>query len=454
MTEEEKELSTEEHKAEDLAQIADDKRSIPLWSYIALWWSSLVVVQAFAVGFFGVHPHGPLNIRQAVVASALSSIALGILFALNCIPGYKNGIPYALQARSSFGTRGAKIATVIRSLPALAWYGIGNWIGALAINSITETLWGFGNPWIYFFIFLVVQTLLALRGITVIKWFNTIAAFIVSILMAVTLLEVFRAGSIQGSEAFGFAGTWGLPFWGVFAAGVAAVITGALNASDVARHLVKSKGGGNNWIGHLTGIAPPWFYMMVVGIVFGVTTGSPDPVASMMEVAPTAAIGVAMLVFVLGAQVSTNLTLNILPPTHAMQDISKKITWKLGVIISGVISVLTMPWLLFTSTNFFKFLNFYALFLGPILGIILADYWVVNRRKVDVHALYRVEKGAKYWYSGGFSIAAIISLVVGVAASIPFMTSLSWIIGMPAGFVVFIILKMLVRMEYTEPAES
>jgi len=447
-------LSNEEsHKAEDLSRIEDDKRSIPLWSYIALWWSSLIVVQAFAVGFFGVHPHGPLNIRQAIFASAFSAIALAILFILNCVPGYKKGVPYAVQSRSSFGARGAKIATIIRSLPALAWYGIGNWIGALAINSITQTLWGFGIPWLYFVIFLIVQTLLALKGITVIKWFNTVAAFVVAILMAVTLVEVFRTGGVKESEAFTFVGSWGLPFWSVFAAGVAAVITGALNASDISRHLVKSKGNGNNWIGHLAGIAPPWFYMMVIGIVFGVVTGNPDPVASMMEVAPTAAIGVAMLIFVLGAQVSTNLTLNILPPTHAMQDISKKISWKLGVIICGIISVATMPWLLFTSANFFNFLNFYALFLGPVLGIILADHWVVNRRKIDVQSLYQTEKGSKYWYSGGFSITAIISLAVGVAVSIPFM-SISWMVGLPVGFIVYIILKSLIKMEATEPADT
>jgi nucleobase:cation symporter-1, NCS1 family len=440
-------------RPEDLAAISDGQRKIPLWSYIAMWWSSLIVVQAFAVGYFGVYPHGTLNVKQAVIASALSAVALAILFSLNCIPGYKRGVPYALQARSSFGVHGAKIATIIRSLPALAWYGIGNWIGALTINIITQKLWGFGNVWVYFIIFMIVQTLLAMRGITVIQWFNTIAAIILAVLMAITLVEVFRAGTVKASESVTHAGSWGAPFWGVFAAGVAAVITGALNASDVARHMKKSKGGGNNWVGHLLGIAPPWLYMMVVGIIFGLATGNPDPVASMMEVAPTAMIGIAMLVFVLGAQVSTNLTLNILPPTHAMQDISKKISWSLGVIISGAISVATLPWLLFTNKNFFAFLGFYAMFLGPILGIILADYWVVSKRKVDVKNLYDDSKGSKYWFSGGFSFAAIIALVAGVGASIPFM-SISWIIGMPVGFVVYIILKVLFRMEYKEPAET
>jgi len=125
-----------------------------------------------------------------------------------------------------------------------------------------------------------------------------------------------------------------------------------------------------------------FFYMMVLGVFYGMATGNPDPVAAMMDVAPSVLIGVLMMLFVLGAQISSNLTLNILPPAHTLQDISDKISWKKAVLITSVISLATCPWILFTSEHYFTFMGVYACLLGPILGITLADYWVVNRQKL------------------------------------------------------------------------
>jgi len=425
-------------KLEELGAISDENRSIPPWSYIALWWSSLIVVQAFAIGFFGVYPQGKLNVTQALVALIGSAVVLALLFTWNSFPGYKRGIPFAVQARASFGVRGAKITTVLRALPAFAWYGIGNWIGALAINAITQRLWGFGNTWVYFILFLIIQTFLAIRGIKMIKYFDTVAAFIVAILIGYTLITIVRSGAIKG-ESFTYPGSWGYPFWALFATGVAGVVPGILNISDVSRHLKKSAGTGNSWLGHMIGIAPPWLYMLYVGIIFGIATGTADPVAAIMELAPSAAIGVAMLVFVLGAQISTNLTLNILAPAHAIQDLFN-VKWSIGVIITGALSIATAPWILFTSANFFTFMNTYSVFLGPIIGVLLADYWIIRKRTVDVEASYDTKVGSKYWYKGGFSIAAIASFVVGGVASIPFI-EISWMIGMPVGFVLYIILR-------------
>jgi len=425
---------------EELAPVADENRSIPLWSYIPVWAAAMIVVMMFAVGFFAIYPNGKINFIQAVVALALASIVCGFLFVLNAFPGYKAGIPYVVQCRSSFGIKGAKIGTIIRSLPAVCWYGIATWAGGLALNSITQTLWGFGNIWIYFIIFLIINVFLAMGGIKTMRGFNTVAGFILLALMTVGLIKVLIDGDFKNHEAFTYAGDWGFGFLSVFAVGVAIIITGALNVSDMSRHLIKSKGSGNNWWGHMLGIGPAFFYMMVLGVFYGMATGNPDPVAAMMEVAPGILMGVLMMLFVLGAQISSNLTLNILPPAHTLQDVSDKISWKKAVLITSVICLATCPWILFTSKHYFTFMGVYACLLGPILGITLADYWVMNSQKIDIDALYDTKQGSKYWYKGGFSLAAVIALVCGSAASFPVL-SLSWMIGLPLSFVLYIILR-------------
>jgi NCS1 family nucleobase:cation symporter-1 len=440
--------TAESTKLEDLTPISDNRRSMKLWSYIPVWWAAMIVVMIFAVGFFAIHPYGPLNVTQALVALVLSSLFCGVLFALNAYPGYRKGVPYAVQARSSFGVRGAKIATIIRSLPALCWLGIATWAGGLALNSITQKLWGFGNVWVFYLIFLVINVALALGGIKTMKGFNTVGGFILVAVMTVSLVQVLASGKdLKSYEAFAFAGTWGYGFWTVFAAGVACIITGALNVSDMSRHLVKSKKKGlNNWVGHIAGVAPGYAYMLLLGIFYGMATGTPDPVAAIMELAPFTAMGIVLLVFVLGAQISSNLTLNLLPPVHALQDMSRKISWKLGVIICSVVSVATCPWILFTSANYFKFMGFYSCFLGPVIGITLADFWIVGRRKTDVDALYDVKEGSPYWYNKGFSFAAIIALVVGAGISL-IKVEISWMIGLPVGFVIYMILGRFFGME-------
>lgn len=424
---------------EDLEPISEEDRSMGLNTYIPMWWSSLIVIQMFAVAFFAVHPHGVLNVYQAVLATFLGGgVILSTLFALNGFPGYRRGIPYAVQVRSSFGIRGAKLATLLRIIPAIAWLGIGNWIGALAINTISTTLLGVGNVWIFFVGFTILNAALALGGIHSIKWFDSIAAVIIVILMVYTVVTILRAEAIP-ADPFEVGGSWGRPFLGVVATSVAVVITGALNISDLSRHLKKKRGPWNNWIGHFVGIAPPIVFMMFIGILFGITTGVADPVEAMMDVAPTALVGTAMLIFVLGAQISTNLTLNILPPTHKFQD-TFGISWKQGVIVTTILSILFAPWILFTADWFFTFMDFYAVWLGPIIGITLAEYWVVKKAEVDLDKLYDKSEGSPYWFKSGFSPAAIIALIIGALAALPFL-DISWMLGLPVGFIAYIILK-------------
>ncbi|MCK4827237.1 cytosine permease [bacterium] len=444
--------SQETTKLEELMPISDERRSIPLWSYIPTWWAAMIVVMIFAVGFFALYPYGPVNVTQAIVALALASVFCGVLFALNAFPGYKKGVPYSIQVRSSFGVKGGKIATIIRSLPAICWLGIATWAGGLALNVISETLFGFGNKWVYFIVFLIINVWLAIRGITMMKRFNTVGGFILVALMTFTLVDILRTGGFETFEAFTYEGTWGYGFWAVFATGVACIITGALNVSDMSRHLVKSKGSGNNWVGHFFGVAPAYFYMLLLGILYGMTTGTADPVAAILALSPSVAMGIALVIFVLSAQISSNLTLNILPPAHALQDISKKISWKRGVIITAIMSLATCPWILFTSANYYKLMNIYSCFLGPIIGITLAEYWIVNKQKLDVDALYDKEKGSKYWYKNGFSLAAIISLIVGALVSMVWL-EISWMVGLPLSFVLYSVLKKTVGMERTASVE-
>lgn len=425
---------SDETNSEGLEPIPEEDREMGLTHYVPVWWSSMIVVQSFAVAFFAIYPQGALNLIQAVVAVGASAFVVALFFVLNGFPGYETGIPFSAQTRSSFGVRGANVPNFMRAIPAIAWLGIGNWIGANAMNVITTTLWGFGNEFVYFGLFTLFNVLLSIKGVTSIKWFDSIAAGVIIVLMSYTVYVVLSANTLP-DQLVTYGGTWGLDFWTVIAASVGTVITGGLNASDMSRHLELSDGAGNHLLGHVLGLAPPLLFMMIVGLVFGIFTGNPNPIEAIMNVAPNPVLGTLMLIFVLTAQISTNLTMNILPPTHVFQD-SLGVSWRTGVVLTGVLSVLTFPWVLFTSQWFFTFINFYSLFLGPALGVMIADYWIVRGRDTDTAELYDRTETSEFWYWNGFSVAGIGSLLVGALVSLPAM-EISWMIGLPAAFLTY-----------------
>ena len=105
-------------------------------SYVLMWWSSLIVMQAFVLGQALLPPLGKLNLYQALLIMSVAAIIFVTAFSLNGQAGLKYGIPYSVQTRTSFGVRGSKIVEFLRIFPAIIWYGIGSWIAALSVDGI------------------------------------------------------------------------------------------------------------------------------------------------------------------------------------------------------------------------------------------------------------------------------------------------------------------------------
>jgi NCS1 family nucleobase:cation symporter-1 len=429
-----------ERRRDGLLPVAEDQRVFGPTSYVLMWWASLIVIQIFVLGANMMPPAGGLNLFQAVVVMLVAAVLVVTFFCINGTPGLKQGIPFAVQCRSAFGMRGAKVPTVLRILPAIAWYGIGSWIGALSVNAVGSTIFGLGDyTAIYFVLFTVVQTVIAWYGIKSIKVFDASMSVIIFVIMAYFLFVIVRQENVALQEAWFAAGSWGLPFWTALTAAVGILATVMLNISDLTRHL-KPATQATNFFTHLFGVVPPWAFIFVMGIVTATVAGQGDPVAALMEVAPSVGIGIALLVFIVLAQVTTNLTINILPPTMVFQDLFN-VTWKQGTILAGILSVITFPWVLLDSQWFFTFINLYSAFLGPILGVMLSDYWVVRRRRLSIDDLY-AEDGGSYWFWRGFSPAGYVALAVASVVSLIFV-EVSWFVGMPLAFGLHILLVRL-----------
>ena len=428
-------------QADSIQPTAEHGRVFSGVSYVLMWWSSLIVMQAFVLGQALLPPIGKLNLLQALLIMTLAALVFVVMLSLNGQAGLKYGIPFSIHTRLAFGLRGSKIVEFLRALPAIIWYGIGTWIAALAVDGIATTLAGFTAPfakYAYFVALQIAQTALAYRGIRTMKWFNVIGSVVITGAMLYMLVHILGKYGFQMKESWKSKGDWGAPFWIGLTSAIGVLATVTLNISDMTRHLEKSQRA--IWLGHLFGVVPPWFFMLFLGMAAGAALGIWDPVQALIQLSPNPVALVILLVFILVAQFTTNLTINILPPALIFMD-TFKIGWGRGVVITGVLGTISFPWLLMANANaFFGFILYYSALFGPILGVMLADYYFVRRRQLSVDRLYVADSTSDYWYRGGFNVAGLVSILIPGVVTMIWALPVSWLVGVPAGFILYLLL--------------
>ncbi len=115
-----------------------------------------------------------------------------------------------------------------------------------------------------------------------------------------------------------------------------------------------------------------------------------------------------------------NLAANLVGPAYDFASLSpKRISYKLGGLITAGIALLAMPWKILASTEgyIFTWLVGYSALLGPVAGIMLVDYYFLRGMQLDVKQLF--EERGDYAYRGGWNPAAIIALLAGVLPNLP-----------------------------------
>ncbi len=428
-------------KEEALRPTTPDLRIFRFRSYSLMWWSALIAVQAFVLGQGLLPPVGQLNFSQSLVVIVLAAVIISVMFSLNGQAGLTHGIPFTMQARSCFGPRGARLVVFLRIVPAIVWYGVGSWIAALSFDGIVVTLTGWSSPvmnYVYFAAFQIIQTYLAYRGLKTLRWFTVMCSGVIFVIMSWIMFDIIDNYGFAIEAAWKIEGTWGVPFWFSLTACIGGLATVMLNIGDMTRYLEQKSS--TMWWGHLAGILPMWFFVIFLGLVSAAALGEWDPVKALMTLSPHPVVMLILLLFILLAQFSTNITLNILPSSLIFME-AFKISWGTGVVVAGVLASVSCPWFILGNKDaFFGFIGYYSAFFGPILGVMLADYWIVRKREYRLEALYAAEPGGPYWSRGGFNLAGVLSFVLsGMIAMIWFLPA-SWLVGMPLGFVSYCIL--------------
>lgn len=408
------------------------------WSYLFAWLGGCVSIGTFTIGSGLV---GTLNLLQVVVAIAIGCTVIGVALMINGQAGHKYGIPFMVQARSAFGFAGTRLPALVRSVPAIVWFGFQSWIGAGALNLVSETLFGFSNMVVFFVGFQFLQIGLSVLGFHGIKWLENIGSvFIIGSLIYMFFSVLGKYGDEISTNLVNVEGTWGAPFWGATMLFLGIYSTMMLNVSDYSRELRQSVGPVRQIVIYANSILPATLFMGLIGLMVSGATGEVDPIKVFSSAVDNKLLLVVTLLFIAFAQVTTNILNNVVPPAYALMDVFK-IKFKTAAIIVGLLAFATFPWELVkdeSAAGLSLFIQTYSAFLGPIFAILVVDYFVLRKRELDLDKLY--DENGPY---KGVNWAAVIAMAIGVVAALTF-SGISWYASLlPAGVSYYILMLSL-----------
>jgi NCS1 family nucleobase:cation symporter-1 len=425
----------------DLAPTTAAQRTWRWWHYMALWLGMVIAVPAYMLAA-GLIEQG-MSAGQAVSAVLLGNCVVLIPMLLIGHAGARHGVPYAVLARASFGWRGARLAAVARAVVACGWYGIQTWIGGGALLTLLGVLVGHrldGAPLpvlgiglgqlLSFLVFWVIQLVFVAKGLGAVRaletWTAPLKVAICALLVGWALNKAGGLGPIlHQPSAYAEGGAKAGQFWRAFGPAVTAMTgywaTLALNIPDFTRFARSQK---DQIVGQAIGLPGP---MAVLAGLAVITTSATviifgeaiwDPVALAGDIGGVAVL-IGLLIISLDT-VSCNIAANQVGAAYDFSALwPRRVSYKTGGYITAVIGVLIMPWKLLENTQgyIFVWLTGYGALLGPIAGVIIADYWLVRRTRLAVEALY--DRAGVYTYRGGWNPAAVAALIIGVAPNLP-----------------------------------
>ena len=385
-----------------------------------------------------------MNWWQAVLTIFLGNAIVLIPMVLNAHAGTKYGIPFPIYCRASFGVLGANVPALLRALVACGWFGIQAWIGGEAIYkilAISIPAWTV-LPKIpgldinaaqagCFLAFWAVNILVIYLGIESIRFLlNIKAPLLIALGLALLAWAYVQADGfgpmLAEPSQFDPGGPKAGQYWAFFIPALTGMIgfwaTLSLNIPDFSRYARSQR---DQVLGQAIGLPATMALYSFIGVVVTSATiriyGKAiwDPVDVLTHFRNPWVLTVAMISLCL-ATLATNIAANVVGPANDFSHLwPRLISFRTGGLITGVLGIAIQPWKLIADPSgyIFTWLVAYSGLLGAVGGILIADYYFLRRTELDLKGLYQ-GKGP-YWYSGGFNLAAMIALVVGIAPCVP-----------------------------------
>ncbi|MGA7341542.1 MAG: NCS1 family nucleobase:cation symporter-1 [Terracidiphilus sp.] len=456
----------------DLRPTMPAQRTWGFYNYTALWFSMCMEITTYQLASSLIAKG--MDWKQAVGTVLLGNLIVLVPMLLNAHAGAKYGIPFPVFIRAPFGVRGANLAAILRAVVACGWFGIQSWIGGTAIHAMLAVIWPAaaareGVLWTCFLGFWLLNMVVVWRGVESIRHLQAFGAPFMFVMAAALLIWVrIKAGSfgtmLSTPSQFHSTGEFLRVFFPSLTAMVGYWATLALNIPDFTRYS-KSQSA-QSW-GQAFGLPVAMVLYTFVGIavtsasavLFGRAIWNPIQLIGAFHQPVVAFIA---LVAILVATLNVNIGANVVSPSNDFSNLYPRlISFRTGGLITGFLGLAMCPWKLLATPDayIFGWLVGYSGLLGPVAGIMVADYFLIRKTELDVNSLYHSE-GA-YHYTKGVNPRAIAALVLGVAIALiglavkplHFLYDYAWFVGFfTAGIVYLALMKLAAPAVYAERA--
>ena len=427
-----------------------------------------------------------LNTFVVLIGTILGSILVYFFSNLIGKPSQKFGLPFVVLLRSSLGFKGAKYFGLLRCLVGIFMFGIQTYFLSKAFGYLIRIA-------IFNFQPLVLDQeifLTFLLGLNIIDWTSITLTIIIQTYLF-SLGMVFNKKIIKFSAIVVYFGIL-LFFFSLLLSDVKFTLNAFKESLNLSNFLDK-----NNFAPIVTITGTVFAYFSIVILTYGdfsryvksetelrkgnfslilnlivfsffalfIVTGvdsylklNPDNIGTIYT-NPTDIVGkldnllitILVLVFVIVASASTNLIANFIPSQYTLINLSpSSLSLKSSSFIISILGfVVGVLWLTyFSQIGILSFIDTFGAFFGPIFGVMICDFYLINKGNLINKDIYSLERNSAYYYSSGWHLKGVYSIIIGFIFSastiwnsnLMFLQSFSWIIGLIISFVVYYLL--------------
>ena len=414
----ESELQRRYHQPKGVEQFGIE--AIPQSRKIVKWYDLFSIILNFLIspstilrGGLGVA--AGLSFQASVVAECSGIVVAGFFYVVMATVGVDYGIPGQVATRAIYGLRGSKvIPSFLRSIASCYWFAFQTVIGATAICAVLEKLTGTQFLLIQVSVlFGIVQAIVAIVGYDSLKALSRVA-LPVKLAMFVYLF-VLLANQADPNFAPGavlsFPGKSGWN-WVIFVAWFNAAAAGWLtmitDAADFCRY---SRSRADMWIGTLSASA--------IGTMISGSLGAYAAAATLGKIAnpfviiagiSTSWITLLLILIFIALDHWTINVLNLYTGGLSISNIFERLGRFWTTLIASVVGIAlsAIPDVL---NSYLTYATLLGNFFSPIAGVLVFDYLILKRTRLDVPALFTLDGRYRYW--GGFNLVAVVWTVLG-----------------------------------------
>lgn len=452
----------------DLAPTTRSGRTWHAYAIFTLWANDAHSLgnYTFAIGLFALGLGG----WQILLAFLAASVLLFIILTISGLMGERTGVPFPVMSRIAFGVVGAKVPAAVRGVVAIAWFGIQTYLAAVVLKVLVIALVPSAAPleetevlglsvlgWICFVALWILQVFIVIRGMEMIRKYEAFAGPVILVTFLALAIWVFVKAhnmgiSVQWSPPDALTGA---EMWVSIAEAAAlwVVIYGtfALNFCDFTRGAPTQK---SVVKGNFFGIPINMMFFATIVVVLSASEYSingeliESPSQVVAAIPSTILLALASLALIV-LTIAVNLMANFVAPIYMFANFfPKHLNFKRAAIITAIIGLVILPWNLYNSPAVIVyFLGGLGALLGPIFGILVADYWLVRHGRINVPDLYTMDPTADYAYRKGVNPraivagtpAAVVALAVALVPVFEEISGFSWFIGGIIAAVVYLI---------------